>query len=135
MNAIQIVENKQDNSITVRLIPQHQTYLTVPFYSGHDPFNRIFQKGALEYIEFDVINWDCTFKLVFETPDINGDYNGYFNFLVFASEETSKRITEIKELIDNILELLSNQDLQSMADCEFCLENSDSLFNLLINKK
>lgn len=133
MNKIAIIKNIADKNIKVQLLPEHQIFLTVPHYQGHDPFNRIGQKGVLVNIEFDVMDWSCTFKLVFDKPDTAGNYHALFDFLVFTSDKSINRITEVEEIIDNILELLSNKDLQSMVGREFDFENSDELINKLKN--
>lgn len=106
---MKLILDKQENQIIVRLLPSNQISVTIPNYEGSDPCNRRNQTGVVEYLEFDLINWDCTFKIVFNEPDTNNCYSAYFNFLVFAANLDSHSIKELKKLVEGLLCLLSNK--------------------------
>lgn len=105
---MELILNQQENQIAVRLLPSNQISVTIPNYEGNDPCNRRNQTGVLEYIEFDITNWDCEFKIVFNEPDKSNDYSAYFNFLIFATNLDDYRIKKLKEFIDDILLKLSD---------------------------
>lgn len=91
----------------IQVIPSSEINIVVPNYGGHDPFNRRNQEGIIINIEFDVINWSCTFKLRFKTPDNHQNYSASFDFLVFATNHELEQITKLKNAIDDILECLA----------------------------
>lgn len=124
---MKLILDKKENQIAVRLLPCNQISVTIPNYEGSDPCNRRNQTGVLEYIEFDLTNWDCVFKIVFNEPDKNNNYSAYFNFLVFAANLDNYRIKKLKEFIDELLLKLSDMfDNPSNEVSQIELEN---LFN------
>jgi hypothetical protein len=52
--------------------------ITVPYYSGRDPYNRKRQTGTLVEIIYNTPS-DLIFKIMFDEPDINDGYTGLYN--------------------------------------------------------
>lgn len=119
---MKIIVSNQNDKLLIKLLPQKTINVIIPNYDGHDPCNRRNQSGVVEYIEFDLKNWDCTFKVVFNEVDNNNSYEAYFNFLVFTTELENDRIEEIKSSVETILERLANVNFSSYQVSNFEIE-------------